>query len=74
MGCMDGRKQRISPERFDTHPLHEVTMRWLDQLVFDMKLQLLGEQPEYPIDMTRLEQWARYRNELERCKERLRVY
>jgi hypothetical protein len=67
-------KQRISPDRLDTRPLHDETMHWVNALVLDLKLQLLGQPPNKPIDMTRLDQWSKHRNDLERCKERTRFY
>jgi hypothetical protein len=67
-------KQRISPDRLDTRPLHDEAAHWVNQLILDMKLQLLGEQPHRPIDMTRLDEWLKHRNDLEQCKERLRFY
>lgn len=51
-------KHRIRPDYLDTRPVHEEAVIWVDQLILDLKLQLLGEQPAHPIDMTRLEQWA----------------
>jgi hypothetical protein len=67
-------KQRISPDRLDTRPLHDETAHWVNQLILDLKLQLLGQQPNRPIDMTRLDEWLKHRNDLEQCKERLRFY
>ena len=67
-------KQRISPDRLDTRPAHADAIRWINQLVLDLKLQALGQSPNHPIDMTRLDQWRTYANDLERCKERLRFY
>lgn len=67
-------KSRISPDRLDTRPAHEDAIWWVNDLVRDLKLQLLGEQPAHPIDMTRLEQWRKHANDLERCKERMRFY
>ncbi len=71
---MDGRKQRISPDRLDFRPAHEDAIQWINHLVLDLKLIQLGQPPNHPIDMTRLEQWRTYANDLERCKERLRFY
>lgn len=67
-------KQRISPDRLDTRPAHEDAVQWVNRLVLDLKLQALGQPPNAPIDMTRLNEWLKHRNDLERCKERLRFY
>lgn len=68
------RQSRIAPDRLDTWPSHDEAVHWVSDLVLDLKLQLLGEQPKHPIDMTRLDQWRKHRNELERCRQRLRFY
>ena len=71
---MQVRKQRIAPDRLDTRPRHEDVMWWVDQLILDLRLQLLGEQPFAPIDMTRLDEWRKHRNDIERCNERIKWY
>jgi hypothetical protein len=67
-------KQRISPDRLDMGPVHEEAMYWVNALVLDLKLQLLGQPPNKPIDMTRLDEWRKHQNDLEHCKERRKFY
>lgn len=69
-----GIKSRIRPDYLDFRPLHDDAVHWVNDLILDLKLQMLGEQPRKPIDMTRLEQWQRYARDLEQCKERVRWY
>lgn len=55
-------------------PLHADALAWIDALVLDLKLQLLGapEQMSAPITMERLGQWhgdKKHRRDIERCKD-----
>ena len=67
-------KPRIKRDDLDFRPLHTEAIIWVNMLIIDLKLQANGLSPNAPIDMTRLNQWAEYRMELEACKERLRWY
>lgn len=67
-------KQRLSPDRLETWPNHEDAMRWVSDLVLDLKLIELGEPPKRPVDMIRLNEWLKHRNDLEQCKHRTRFY
>lgn len=65
---------RIRQDDLDFAPLHTEVIIWVNMLIIDLKLQALGQQPNAPIDMTRLNQWAAYRMDLEACKQRLKWY
>ena len=67
-------KSRMRPLDRDHSPLHDEAIIWLNMLIIDLKLQALGQPPNAPIDITRLNQWSQYRQELEQCKERIRWY
>ena len=53
-------------------PLHADALAWVDRLVLDMKLSLIGE-PDLqsaPITIERLSEWhGKQRRDVERCKE-----
>lgn len=50
-------------------PKHMDLELWVNNLVMDLKLQLIGEQPVQPVTLERLQEWARLRDELARCTE-----
>ncbi len=68
------KRTRISPDRLDKWPLHDEALRWVSDLVLDLKLIELGEPPKKPIDMTRLNEWLKHRNDIEQCTKRTRFY
>jgi hypothetical protein len=51
-------------------PKHENVISWVNQLVIDLKLQLLGEPPNEPITPERLAEWSELRRQLERDVQR----
>lgn len=63
--------QRIKPDH--TAPEHEEAIRYVDDLILRMKLQLLGEE-HVPVTMEELDLWLKHRNNLERCRRRLIFY
>lgn len=61
--------QRIAPTHHRTRN-HEAAQRWVRDLVFDLKLQMLGEQPRQPITIERLDEWDKLRDldqDLDKC-------
>lgn len=64
-------QSRIAP-RLETWPRHDEALRFMNDLILDLKLQLLDQPPNKPIDMTRLEQWRTHRHNLEQCHDRMR--
>jgi len=62
------------PSRFDyeTRPKHMEETEWMNELVIDLKLQLLGEEPRRPITLDRLDEWHEVvARKLDRCRERV---
>lgn len=65
------------PSRFDyeTRPKHAEETEWMNELIIDLKLQLLGEAPRQPITMERLDEWNEVvARKLSRCRERTVFY
>lgn len=55
-----------------TIPQHAEALAWIDRLVLDMKLSLIGEPnlQSAPITIERLSEWhKKVRRDVERCKE-----
>jgi len=67
-------KSRISPDRLDKWPLHDEALHWASDLILDLKLIELGQPPNKPVDMTRLNEWLKHRNDIEQCTKRTRFY
>ncbi len=50
-------------------PSQSDAISYLNCLIIDLKLQLLGQEPSEPITIERLNEWsATHRGDLERCK------
>ena len=65
--------QRIAP-RSDTWPRHDNALQFVNDLILDLKLQVLGQPPNKPIDMTRLQEWTKHRANLEQCQDPMRFH
>jgi hypothetical protein len=52
---------------------HWQAIVWMNGLIMDLYLQLLGHEPARPIDEERLKEWSDHRKDLERCKERIEI-
>lgn len=69
------RSSRISPDNFDFAPRHQDATRYVDDLILDLKLQMLGYKPRNPITMERLHEWhQKHARDLDECKTRIRFY
>jgi hypothetical protein len=58
--------------RNERHPVHAEALAWVNALVLDLKLQLLGEESQMsaPITMERLSEWhGKHARDVEQCKE-----
>ena len=65
---MSDSKQRIAPRDY-TLPKHGEAIRFVNDLVIDLKLQLLGRAPRGAITMERMQEWERiHMPELDRCR------
>jgi hypothetical protein len=53
-------------------PRHDEALHWINDLILDLKLIELGQPPNRPVDMTRLNAWQTHRRDIEDCKERMR--
>lgn len=62
------------PEIVDpTYSKHDDAISWVNQLITDLKVAMVGEQPIDPITKKRLSQWKEHRADLEHCRERLEI-
>ncbi len=59
---------RIAPR--PAWPRHEEALRWVNDLILDLKLIELGQKPNKPVDMARLNDWQKHRRDIEDCKAR----
>jgi hypothetical protein len=67
----------VSSERIMDDPgicNHEQAMSWVNQLIIDLKKQLLGVPPAEPITMDRLNEWQAHHRQLEQCRSRTKFY
>ena len=53
---------------------HDEALHWMNDLILDLKLIELGQPPNKPVDMVRLQEWQKHRRDIEDCKERMRFY
>jgi len=55
-------------------PIHSEAIGWVNRLIIDLKLQLMGHEPRAPITCERLNEWDKLRQDVERCRRPLEIY
>lgn len=61
-------KTRIAPRDLSI-PKHGQAIEWVHDLIFDLKLQMVGREPRAPITMERLDEWRKtHHREVSQCR------